>query len=222
MDSDGTLATVTYLPGVVPPESGARQPATVSSEPTPDEAEPDEAQPDAAQPDEAQAPDTVPSDRVLRRAENVSLNALTRRGRSRWELGELLASRELEPSVIEAELDRLERVGLIDDSALAETIVRTQHERKGLGRSALANELRRKHIDSEIIDAALEPIGLDDELRRAVELAERRVNQLRGLDHATAVRRLSGYLQRKGYSGDTVRQAILEVLPKRSSGVRFS
>ena len=180
MDSDGTLARVTYLPGVVP-----HQP-------------------------------------IHRRAENVSMNALTRRGRSRWELGELLTSRELEPAVVEAELNRLEGVGLIDDGALAETIVRTQFERKGLGRAAIVNELRRKHIDQSTIDAALEHLGDDDEMRRAVQLAERRASQLMGLDHNTAVRRLSGYLQRKGYASDTVRQAVREALPKRSSGVSFS
>jgi regulatory protein len=137
-------------------------------------------------------------------------------------MGELLTSRELESTVVEAELNRLEGVGLIDDGALAETIVRTQVERKGLGRAAIANELRRKHIDQSTIDAALEHLGDDDEVRRAVQLAERRATQLRGLDHNTAVRRLSGYLQRKGYASDTVRQAVLEVLPKRSTGVSFS
>lgn len=232
MGSDETLATVTYLPGVIPPASSAHQEESVSSGPArvqPARVQPAQVQPAPVKPAYVQpvqlpteAHEAAPADRVLRRAENVSMNALTRRGRSRWELGELLASRELEPGVIEAELNRLESVGLIDDSALAETIVRTQHERKGLGRSALAHELRRKHIDPEIIDAALEHIGVNDELRRAVELAEHRVNQLRGLDHTTAVRRLSGYLQRKGYSGDTVRQVILEVLPKRSLGVSFS
>lgn len=210
MDSDGTLATVTYLPGVSPHSGSVHDHAAVPQE--------------TAVLAESTAPfeEATPSPRVLRRAENVSMNALTRRGRSRWELGKLLASRELDSSVIEAELDRLESVGLIDDGALAETIVRTQHERKGLGRAALANELRKKRIDQSTIDAALEQIGADDELGRALQLAERRANQLRELDHNTAVRRLSGYLQRKGYSGETVRQVIREVLPTRPSGVSFS
>ena len=228
MDSDGTLAKVTYLPGVVPPLTKVQQQATVPPEPTfPARSsalsgsavptDPDVPS-DVAMPSEV----TVPSERTLRRAENVSLNALTRRGRSRWELSEILLGRELDQNVVDAELDRLERVGLVDDAALAETIVRTQHERKGLGRAALMNEMRRKRIDPSTIDTALEHIGDDDELQRAVQLAERRANQLRGLDHNTAVRRLSGYLQRKGYSGDTVRKTVLVVLPRRSSGVSFS
>lgn len=234
MDSDGTLATVTYLPGVTPPHEIAQHRAVV---PEPELVPSESAVPFAidAESEPASEPASVPasvppselasepaSERSLRRAENVSLNALTRRGRSRWELGEILSARDLDPSVIEAELDRLERVGLIDDEALADTIVRTQHERKGLGRAALINEMRRKRIDQTAIDTALEQIGDDDEFQRAVQLAERRVNQLERLDHDTAVRRLSGYLQRKGYSGDTVRRVTLEVLPRRSSGVRFS
>lgn len=192
VDSDDTLATVTYLPGVAPHDPRGRTQATVSSE------------------------------SLQRRVENVSMNALTRRGRSRWELAELLASRGIEPEAVEAELDRLERVGLLDDDALAETMVRTLRERKGLGRSALSNELRRKHIAQVSIDAALEHLGDDDELQRAIELAERRAHQLRNLDHATASRRLSGYLQRKGYASDTVRRAVVETLPNRASGVHFS
>lgn len=234
MDSDGTLAKVTYLPGVVPPHTNAQQQVSVPPEstalletraPTRSVASSDSDTPSDVAVASGMAVASgaaLPSERTLRRAENVSLNALTRRGRSRWELGEILLSRELDPSVVEAELDRLERVGLLDDVALAETIVRTQHERKGLGRAALVNEMRRKRIDQTAIDAALELIGDDDEFRRAVQLAERRANQLRELDHNTAVRRLSGYLQRKGYSGDTVRRVILEVLPRRSSGVSFS
>lgn len=197
MTSESTLARVTYLPGVTPPVAKAAEVAVDKTS--------------HAAPDDGQA----------HRAENVSMHALTRRGMSRWELRETLLSRELDSGIVEAELDRLEGVGLIDDAALAETIVRTQHERKGLGRSALVAELRRRHIGQEAMDEALEQLSGTDEVDKATELALRRAPQLRGLDHDTAVRRLSGYLQRKGYSGQTVRVAVLEALPRHSSGVRF-
>ncbi|MEO6942515.1 MAG: regulatory protein RecX [Terrimesophilobacter sp.] len=206
MGSDGVLARVTYLPGVTPPVAASEPNVSSSSPMTP------------MTPMTPAAPDLEHEER---RAENVSMHALTRRGQSRWELRQILLARELEPSIVEAELYRLERVGLIDDGALAETIVRTQHERKGLGRTALVAELRRRRIDQDAIDRALEQVGADDEVLRAGQLAERRAAQLRGLDHDTAVRRLSGYLQRKGYSSDTVRSAVLAALPLNSSGVRF-
>jgi regulatory protein len=208
MDSEETLARVTYLPGVTPPAA-----PVLAEGPSTDEQHGDEQSTDEQS--------TNDWDAQERRAENVSMHALTRRGMSRWELGHVLLARDLDPCVVEAELDRLEGVGLIDDTALAETIVRTQHERKGLGRAALVAELRRRRIDQEAIDEALGQLDEDSEQERARQLADRRAAQLRGLDHETAVRRLSGYLQRKGYSSETVRDAVLAALPRQASGVRF-
>ena len=155
------------------------------------------------------------------RAANVSIAALTRRGMSRWELGNTLASRGLDVHEVDAELDRLQAVGLIDDAALADTLVRTQHDRKGLGRSALVSELRRRHIDRDHIDAALEQLDGYDELIRATELAERRAPQLRSLDHETAKRRLTAFLMRKGYSSGIVRAAVDGALTAGVRTVRF-
>ena len=198
MGSDGGLARVTYLPGVVPP-----------SEPDPNA---------GAQAREISGAKSEPAERAHR----VSLHGLTRRNLSRWELDRLLRSRELDEEVIAAELARLEQLGLIDDQALAETLVRTRHERKGLSRSALAAELRTRHIDQEYIDAALASLDVDDERAKALELALKRAPQLRSLDRQTAVRRLSGYLQRKGYSSDVVRSTVDEALRDTTGTVRFS
>ena len=197
--SDDGLARVTYLPGVQPPEA-----VVVPSLPP--------AAVEAASP------------KQRARAENVSMHALTRRGMSRWELEQTLRSRELDDDLVVEELERLERVGLIDDASLAETIVRTQHDRKGLGRSALTAELRRRHIGQEHIELALEQVDDDDEQSRATELAVKRAPQLRSYDRETAHRRLSGFLLRKGYNGSVVRTAVDAALSRHgpsSSGVRF-
>lgn len=163
------------------------------------------------------------ADRAKRRAENVSLNGLTRRNMSRWEIEKLLTSRELADDVIAAEVERLENVGLIDDAALAETLVRTQRERKGLGRQALIAELRRRHIDQDVIDAALEADSGDDdaEQQRANDLAQKKARALSSYDQQTAKRRLTGFLMRKGYSSSVVQAATAAALGERSSGVQF-
>jgi regulatory protein len=52
----------------------------------------------------------------------------------------------------------------------------------------------------------------------------KRAGSLRGLDRATAERRLNGYLMRRGYRSDTVRRAVEKALPRGGSsrgGVRF-
>ncbi|MFP7760094.1 regulatory protein RecX [Marisediminicola sp. LYQ85] len=233
-EPDDSLARVTYLPGAQGRPDGPRF-ADETPEPVPEPephdvgsghargAEPvtDEERREARSAKAAAARDKA-AERKAKRAENVSIHALTRRGMSRWELEKTLLSRELEPDEVTAELDRLASVGLVDDGALAETLVRNQHERKGLGRSALTAELRRRHIDQHHIDAALEQIADSDELDRARELANRRAPQLRSLDTTTAVRRLSAFLQRKGYSSGVIRIAVDEALASgRTATVRF-
>jgi regulatory protein len=249
--ADTKLARVTYLPGVVPPSPDAETPdsETPNAE-TPDAdatrgreaALPDFATFFGEDPSESPAPQSEVESEVVaeeevggqasggrgRRevsAQDVSMHALTRRGMSRWELEKALLSREIDEQTVAAELDRLEAVGLLDDAALAETLVRTQHERKGLGRGALTAELRRRHIDQEHIDAALEQVDDDDEQSRATELAMKRASQLSSYDLETAKRRLSAFLMRKGYSSSVVRAATDEALSSRSggprSGVRF-
>lgn len=231
------LARVTYLPGVTPaspqqgpsPEGVSEPDAGIAALPSYESFFGGESERVTAEspPSEAgaetSASNAPPQDRARRevRAENVSMHALTRRGLSRWELEKTLLSRELDEHVVEAELDRLEGVGLLDDAALADTFVRTQHERKGLGRGAITAELRRRHIDQEHIDAALEQVDDDDEQTRATELAVKRAGQLSSYDLETAKRRLHGFLSRKGYSSSVVRTAIDEAMSPRSSGVRF-
>ena len=146
------------------------------------------------------------------RINNVSMNALARRGISAAEMVDLLVKRGFERDEVDTECDRLLGVGLLDDQALAETLVRTLTQRKGLGRSALTAELRRRKLDATAIETALAELDTDDELIRAVELAERRAPQLRSLDAETARRRLGAFLMRKGYSGSVVSAAVARAL----------
>jgi regulatory protein len=208
LSADG-LALVSYLPGHQPVESAASDSAPSEGAPTED----------------APHEDGLGRDKREVRAENVSMHALTRRGMSRWELEKTLFARDLDEQVVAEELERLESVGLIDDAALAETFVRTQHERRGLGRSALTAELRRRHISQDDIELALEQVDDDDEQSRATELALKRAPQLHSFDLETAKRRLTGFLMRKGYASSIVRAAVDEALADRASsrsgGVRF-
>ncbi len=153
------------------------------------------------------------------RTENVSMHALTRRGMSVAEMTRLLEAREIDPDDVHAEIERLEGVGLLDDQALADTLVRTLQDRKGLGRSAVSAELRRRKIDQSAIDEALESIDTDDELTRAIEVATKRAGQLSSYDPETAKRRLGAYLMRRGYNGSILTQAMNAALT--SGGPRF-
>jgi regulatory protein len=158
------------------------------------------------------------------RAENVSLHALSRRGVSSAEMASLLEARDLDPEVVADEVSRLEGVGLLNDRELAENLLETKQGRKGLGRGAVTSELRSRGIDASVIEDALAETDDADEQARADEWAEKRAGSLRGLDRATAERRLNGYLMRRGYRSDTIRRAVEKALPRGGSsrgGVRF-
>lgn len=156
------------------------------------------------------------------RAENVTLHAITRRGQSRAEVADLLRRREIDPHVAEAELERLESVGLIDDRALANELVERLRSRKKLGPSALRNELMRRKLDRDAVDEALSA-ALDDPDSESdddlvVELARDRARRLGGLDRTTAERRLIDFLARKGHTGSAAREAAKRALDGESLG----
>jgi regulatory protein len=147
------------------------------------------------------------------RAHNVALHALARRGVSVAEMRKLLLSRDLDENTVEVELERLLAVDLLNDGALADTLVRSLQERKGLGRSGVTAELRRRGIEQEAITLALETDDDgDDEAARCLEIALKRAPQLRSYDNETAKRRLSGFLMRRGYSGQVVSAAVKQAL----------
>ncbi|MCU1416483.1 MAG: regulatory protein RecX [Schumannella sp.] len=240
-EAGARLAPVTYLPGVQPPDRSAHPSSARPASPRPSSGAPagivrpsfaamyNEEPEEPAESHEPEEPDELPRDRDgdLARAENVSMHALTRRGQSRRELERTLRSRDLPDDVISHEIERLERVGLIDDVALAQNLVGVLQERKGLGRTGIASELTRRLLSPAAIEYALELVDTGEELARARELAVKRAGQLTSYDRVTAERRLSGFLARRGYSGSTVRAAVEHALSGRQSsasksgGVRF-
>ena len=111
---------------------------------------------------------------------------------------------------------KFERLNYLNDERLARELVSRLSERKGKSKSVIARELRQRGISSAVVDEALEAIDDDDELSKATELALQRVRQFSKLDVATAERRLVGFLSRRGYSGQTVREACKEALSQRN------
>src|SRR6185369_1789443 len=96
-------------------------------------------------------------------------------------------------------LDRFAEVGLVDDEAFARSWVESRRRSRGLARRALAHELRRKGVDDETARTALDDVDPEQELEAARILVRKRLRSLRGVDAATATRRLAGVLARKGY-----------------------
>src|SRR5699024_7278262 len=106
-------------------------------------------------------------------ARTILLDQLTGRARSRKELADKLASREVPEDIATRLLDRFEEVGLVDDAAFARLWVDSRHRGKGLAPRALAAELRRKGVCDEVVKEATEEIGLDEQEEAARALVRR-------------------------------------------------
>lgn len=148
-------------------------------------------------------------------ARSICLRLLTDRARTRQDLAQALRRKGVPDESANAVLERFSEVGLIDDAALAGQWVRTRHTVRGLGRHALAVELRRKGVADDVAGEALAEIDTDAEVRRAHQLVDRK---LRGMaigtvqERAVAGRRLAGMLARKGYGASVAYRVVREAL----------
>lgn len=135
-------------------------------------------------------------------AHALCLRLLTARARTRAELAAQMAKRGYPVEAVQAVLERLEAVGLIDDEDFAEQWVRSRQAGAGKGKRALAAELRTKGLDDEVIASALEGIDAGAERCRAEQLVQRRLRRetLGTGDDLKVTRRLVAMLARRGYS----------------------
>ena len=145
-------------------------------------------------------------------ARGVVLRQLTNAPKTRQQLREALAKRECPEEVAEAVLDRMTEVGLVDDVASAELLVRSKQAGRGLARRALSHELRAKGVDDQTAADVLASIDPADEQARARHLVDKKLATMHGLEIAVQTRRLAGMLARKGYAGDVAWGAIRDAL----------
>ncbi|TFC93823.1 regulatory protein RecX [Cryobacterium sp. TMT3-29-2] len=178
---------------------------------------------------EDEAPDETPESLVARaaddreHAEGVLRQRLRGRSLSASEARTVLAGTEVAEHEIEEIIERFTELSYIDEGRLADQIVHSHHERKGLGRSSVQAEMRRRGLDQDLILSKLDEMP-EDETERAIEIAVKRVGQLGRLDDQTIDRRLNAFLMRKGYSSSIVRVAVKAALASRGgspSRVRF-
>jgi regulatory protein len=146
-------------------------------------------------------------------AHAAALRLLTARARSRAELRQRLEERGFEAAAVAAALDRLERVGLVDDAALAELIAEGRAER-GLDVPAIIAELRDRGVDPALAErAAQAAIPAEDRADRCRQVAEARLAQLHGLPPPTQLRRLATYLARRGYPPELAESVARDLIP---------
>ncbi len=134
----------------------------------------------------------------------LALRYLGVRVRSRRELSEYLTRKNCGQDEIEAALERLEGLGLIDDSAFAAAWIADRLAVRPRSRMRLAQELGAKGVARDIIDLALEDIEPERELETLKSVIERK-RRTNGYEDD---KKLVAYLQRQGYRWGLIKEAM--------------
>ena len=146
------------------------------------------------------------------RAREAALSLLSYRPRSAAELRRRLARKGFDAEVVDACVEALGGVGVVDDAAFAESLVRDRVRLRPQGRRRIRQELRAKGVDEETASAAIDEV-MEGEDASEIDLARAAAARWKprpGEERDRARRRLHAFLARRGFGGDAVR-AVLAV-----------
>lgn len=127
------------------------------------------------------------------------------RPRSEKEVRRNLSDHDVDDAVVDGAIERLYGLGYLDDRAFAAFWIKDRLTFKPASPRALRYELRQKGISDEIIAECLAEVEADDAAYRA---AQSQVRKLSRLDKQGFRTKLSGFLQRRGFSYSETRTAV--------------
>ncbi|MGO3153686.1 MAG: regulatory protein RecX [Galactobacter sp.] len=187
----------------------------------------EEVGPEASKPKQLEP---LSDDEALHLARAVGLRLLNAQPRTRQELRQKMAERDVPILAIEQALDEFQKYRYLDDAAFAKAWVESRVRSKGFARGRLSQELRRKGVDQELIQEALDQIEPEDEKHRCEEMA------LKKLGHRTlppsgpsqedrkerdkVLRRVVGFLARKGFNQGMALSCARRAMERHDAGER--
>ncbi len=119
----------------------------------------------------------------------------------------------IDSSISEKILTRAQDERLLDDTQFSQLWVENRVAFHPRGKRLLSYELRKKGISDDLIQDATS--GIDEE-KMALQAAEKFLKQLEKSDWKTFQIRLGGYLQRRGFAYDVVREISQQLWKKIS------
>lgn len=148
---------------------------------------------------------------VERRTFEYALYLLERRAYSyRGLYDKLMQAQQAQEQATLLALEKLMRLGLLNDSVYAESLARQYVEQKRYGLRRAAMEMRQKGLSQEDIVNALEPYAdPDDTVQRLAQLIERKyARKLTDPEDRKTIEQVKASLVRRGFDYADVRQAM--------------
>ena len=145
------------------------------------------------------------------RATESALRLVSYRARSESEIRQRLSRKDFSAPAIDAAIRQMRDWGYINDQEFARQWVASRESHRPRSTRLMKRELASKGVDAETADRAVDDADIDD-FRVALDLARKWMPRIEREDAQTQRRRLSGYLQRRGFGWDVVRRVLDETL----------
>lgn len=143
---------------------------------------------------------------------DLSLRYLAYRQRSEQEVSNYLSKKAYPSDLVEYAIEYCKSRGYINDEEFAKAYAKDKLNINKLGPSRIKYELRLKGIDQDIISRVVNPSS-NKEYENALELGTKQAKKYAKDPYNKAYAKLSGFLQRRGYSYDIINKVVKEVLP---------
>ena len=142
---------------------------------------------------------------VLDKAYDRTLNLISHRPRSEWELRTYLKNKGHPETVARPVLEKLNQRGYVNDADFARRWVASRRLLKSTSKRRLSQELRQKRISDDVIQQVLEADETDE---RSVlrDLVERKRKQTKYQDDL----KLMQYLSRQGFNYDDIKTVLAQ------------
>ena len=153
--------------------------------------------------------DEIQYEDEIAKAFNKALGFLSFQMRSEHEVKTKLLQAGHGEAVVQEALHKLTNLGFLNDESFSKALLETRKRTAKKGPAAIRQDLKQKGIDKGLQEQVLETFSHDEQMKLAMELAEKAVRSNQNKTPAQVKQKIQDVLLRKGYSY-AVAKEILE------------
>ncbi|GEL05860.1 recombination regulator RecX [Rummeliibacillus sp. G93] len=150
-------------------------------------------------------------DDEIQRAFNRSLSYLSYQMRSEHEVRQKLKGLEFGDAVIQEALQKLKKLGFLNDESYSRALVETKKKTAKKGPRAIKMDLKKRGIEENLQQRVLDEFSEDEQAKIAKQLAEKVVRSEHRKTPVQIKQKIQDLLLRKGYSYSICERVIEQV-----------
>ena len=142
---------------------------------------------------------------------NRALKLLSFRPRSKKEILDWLERKKILPTLQKQILGKLEELNFLNDEEFVKWWIEQRTIFRPMGRRRIEMELKQKGISGELVESIKYQVSSKDEIEFARKAAEKKIRLWQNLPPDKFRQKLTGFLARRGFSWETIKDVIKEI-----------